>query len=176
MLQCDNEFRSNEFENMCRESGTKMINSSSYKPNSNGAIERFNGTFKSILHKMMTEEDTNNWPYLVNRALGIYNTTYHRTIKNTPSHNHQNNISTKMKNTSVDPPKFKVGDRVRKVLPNDGGKRFGKTFNVQWSETVYEIVKVYGGDIAAYNLKNTSNNQILKNKFYNHDLLKWATL
>src|SRR4051812_32955039 len=48
-------------------------------------------------------------------------------------------ISTKMKNTSKDPPKFKVGDKVRKVLPNDGSKRFGKTFNIEWSETVYEI-------------------------------------
>jgi transposase InsO family protein len=171
ILQCDNEFRSKVFEELCTASGTKMINSTSYKPNSNGLVERFNGTYKKILAKMMEEQNSNNWPIMVEKALEIYNNTWHRIIKATPLHNHENNISTFMENTSTEAPKFKINDTVRRVV---GGEkpRFGKSFSKGWTEAKYKIIKAEKGDIAAYQLQNLDTQEVLKGKFYNHELLK----
>jgi hypothetical protein len=126
ILQCDNEFRSNEFTSLCEDTETQMINSSSYKPNSNGLVERFNKTFKELLHRLMTERDTKNWPSLVPKVMEIYNNTYHSTLKDTPKRFWDNNFSSikqqkkingKLLRKAREPAKFEVGDLVRKVLP-----------------------------------------------------------
>lgn len=171
VLQCDNEFRSKEFLDMCQLSGTKIINSSTYKPNSNGLVERWNKTFKSILYKLMTERNTNDWPNLVDQALEIYNKGYHSVIKGAPEEHFEKKISTKMVNTSRENPKFVVGNTVRKVIVRDPNKKFNKSFVPQWSEALYKVIRVFGGDIASYEIMNLETLEILQRKFYNHTLL-----
>ena len=119
ILQCDNEFRSQEFQKLCSESGTRIINSSPYKPNSNGCIEKFNKRLKEILYRMMTEEGSKDWPSLLEKSMEVYNNTWHRTVGATPKHNFDNQIPFKMENTSTDPPKFKVGDTLVSIFPQE---------------------------------------------------------
>lgn len=163
ILQCDNEFKSKEFDDLCKLSGTKMINSSSYKPNSNGCIERFNKTYKELLHRLMTENKSKDWVEHAPKALDIYNSTYHSTIKNTPDHHWNNNIKHEMKNDAKDPPKFKVGDHVKRV--KDEIKKEGvlcKSYRQRYTDAVYKIMSISSGNIAVYTLMNIYTKQTLK--------------
>ncbi len=49
-------------------------------------IERINSTVKKIIRALQREERRaeNDWADLVDRALWIYNTSYHRTLRTTP--------------------------------------------------------------------------------------------
>lgn len=168
ILQCDNEFNSKSFKDMLERSGTKLIHSSAYKPNSNGAIERFNGTYKRILFKLLTDNKSKDWPLYADKACEIYNNTYHSTIKATPEFNHTQMISTPIINDIKDPPKFKVGDKVRRLVNT---KTEDKSYKQQWTDNVYKIIKINNYDIASYTIQNISSGEILSSKFYNHNLL-----
>jgi len=60
------------------------------KAQANGLVERFNGTLKSILKKMLPREDDGridyrNWQVQLPQALKVYNSTIHSTIKMNPN-------------------------------------------------------------------------------------------
>jgi hypothetical protein len=172
MLQCDNEFNSNVLKAMLEESNTTLVHSTAYKPNSNGKIERFNQTFKGVLYKLMTDKDTKDWPSLCQEACKIYNNTYHSVLKNTPSHNWNNDVKRVIVNDAKDPPKFKVGDIVAHIRWDTQKEEFKKLYKKNYTDYRYKITYVYPGDIAAYELFNMESNEKLKMKYYNYQLIK----
>jgi hypothetical protein len=180
ILQCDNEFRSYLFTSLCEDTETQLIFSSSYKPNTNGLVERFNKTFKELLHRLMTQRNSKNWPSLVPEVMEIYNNTYHSTLKDTPNYYWENNMSSgsqqKIINEKVlkkarEPAKFKVGDKVRRVMKKkDPNKKMAKSFIAQYTTSIYEVVSVLNSSIPSYKIKNDED-EILAPIFHNWDLL-----
>ena len=65
------QFKSELYEQICRFFNIKVIKSTPYHPISNGLVERFNGSLKSMLMKV-AEQDPKNWDRFVNAALFAY--------------------------------------------------------------------------------------------------------
>ena len=57
VMQSDNEFRSQEYLDLMREKGIKVSYSLPYSPQTNGGVERTNGTLKGCLLKCMINEN-----------------------------------------------------------------------------------------------------------------------
>ena len=77
------EFRGKETEDVLKEFNIKHLYSSPYTPTGNGAVERVNKTLIGILKSL--KDDIGKWDVVLNKALIIYNNTYHSQIKCTPA-------------------------------------------------------------------------------------------
>ena len=79
LLHTDNgsEFTSNEFRNMCQSLNVKQIFGTPYTPHSQGHIERFNRTLKSMIYKYFTWNDTKIWINIIDKFVDSYNNTKH---------------------------------------------------------------------------------------------------
>jgi hypothetical protein len=100
-------------------------------------VERFNRTLKEKMWKRFTAENTRNWVDMLERLIGEYNKTFHRTIRMTPIEcskikKHEMKIPHKI----LSKPKFKLGDKVRisrtKAI-------FEKGYLPNWSRAIYLI-------------------------------------
>ena len=87
MIQTDNvgEFVNNNLKDFCDINGIKLIHGATRHPQSQGAIEAFNSTFKKLLNILIISSkgnfDLNN---LVNNVTNMYNNTIHSTTKISP--------------------------------------------------------------------------------------------
>jgi hypothetical protein len=63
--------------------GIKRITTTAYHPQSNGIVERFNGTLKETLSMWVNENHT-DWDVLLPFALFAYNTSIHRILQESP--------------------------------------------------------------------------------------------
>lgn len=63
VFQSDNgsEFKSNEMAELSKKMGVRQHFSRSYTPQSQGAVEKFNGTLKGMISRYMTHAGTKNW-------------------------------------------------------------------------------------------------------------------
>ena len=77
------EFRCEEFTSMLASYNINHVFTTPYKPSSNGAVERVNRTIAQILKGLL--EYGKDWEKELARAIIIHNTTYHDTIRTTPS-------------------------------------------------------------------------------------------
>ena len=139
------------------------------KAQANGLVERFNGTLKSILKKMLPrkpdgELDYRNWHLKLPRALEVYNNSTHSTIKMAPNSVTPANVEEAAKNIrrramSMRPAvqqRFTEGSYVRVFMYNKSKSRkfanftssggpLAKLNNDPRFEGVYLIDKVHAG-------------------------------
>jgi len=87
MIQSDNgsEFVSKEMKEFLEQKGIRQIFSLPRKPQSNGAIERFNGTLERALNQVRYQTGNTHWPQYLDKVMKNYNSNYHNTIKSTPN-------------------------------------------------------------------------------------------
>ena len=87
VLQTDNgtEFKNSKMTKAAAKAGVKILHSRAHTPQSQGAIERFNQTFKRSIQAYMTHQKTNNWVDAATIITANYNTTLHTTIGMTPT-------------------------------------------------------------------------------------------
>lgn len=172
VIQSDrgSEFISDRFKEMMKELGITHRLSRSHTPESNGAIERFNGILKRSIYSYMTNYGTKQYTDVLDQLVLNYNTTKHGTtkfipseIKNASFHNKRiasNNIKkAAAKSITTDRRLFssqseliKVGDHVRiaKVFLDSkvrAAQRTGigiqaKKYRVQWTRDLYKVLKV----------------------------------
>ena len=103
ILQSDNggEFVSTIIRNLMPKLGIKLINGSPYTPTSQGQVERFNRTIKSLLQKEIQIEISKNnfivvedWANnLLPRIIDTYRHTIHRSLSRTPWELYNNRTS-----------------------------------------------------------------------------------
>ena len=100
---------------------------------------------KNIKWKYFTANSTQKYIDVLPSMVDKYNSTYHRSIKLTPSYtrnppNYQHGYNALYGNVrkSTSPPKFHVGDTVR-VTRKKG--TFEKRFTPSWTEELFSIVK-----------------------------------
>lgn len=138
------------FGKLIKEHNIKHIKTAPYSPQSNGKVERFNKTIKTILFKYFKSNDTYKWIDVLPKLINNYNSSYHRIIKMEPKKvNEENkkkvyeNIIKTMINTKItNEKKLKVGTKVRVW---ETKKLFEKAFKKEWSDEVYTIEDIKYG-------------------------------
>ena len=189
-MRSDNgtEFKNNIMEAYCKKQKIKQVFSSPYTPQSNGAIERQNGTLKRLIFKQIQINEDYDWATNINTLTNNLNNTIVRQFQKTPEQiqeafkNYNNEEGVKKtqallllsdinkndedtkKNTTAKQ-KFKVGDKVRLYVPATDRMK-----SLKWSPDVYEIEKVYRPqtDYGAYQYKVIGE----KKKYLDNDLQK----
>ena len=141
-------------------------------------VERWNRTIKSKMWKYFTKNRTGVYLDVLPSIIKKYNSTYHRSIKCSPSdarkpsnYKHVFNALYDVENlndntTLRPPPKFKVGDQVRISKLK---KKFEKGYTANWTEEVFTIEKIQPTIPYTYKLKDT-NNKTIQGTFYEPEL------
>ena len=165
IVQSDNgtEFAA-EFESLLESKGIKHQFSRSHTPQSQGQIERFNRTLKSLIFQYFTLYNTKVWVPVLPSLTENYNSRYHSTIKaqpnkiinSTETKQTYENIVNAGKNKLTQQKKYfqdiKKGDKVRilntsisaairKAKLSGIGKQ-SKSFIKQWSDDVYTVLGI----------------------------------
>ena len=163
-LQTDNgkEFANRQLAQVCREHGVRHITSQPYNPRSNGAVERFNKTFKHLMAKFMVHYNKKHYVSALPDLVANYNNTVHSTTKYTPADaseaENKPEIVSEIYDRIVDRAEksvdktnilnaqlgsLHIGDYVRlanitnkEVRKN---KAFRKGYDKQWSHEIYRI-------------------------------------
>lgn len=151
LLQTDNgsEFIASEMQTFLNRRHVKHIRGIAGRPQSQGIVERFNGTLKSLIYENMLVTKSKRWVNDLDLIMRAYNSTMHDTIKTTP--NEANNddeqraaVTARIRQTAkvsgrADPDDIQVGDRVRRKVFK-GKLEKGSTIN--WSRTFYKVISV----------------------------------
>lgn len=148
LIMADNEFNRDEIRAVIEELGMKINYSQPGTPQTNGYIERANGTIKATVKKYLLARPGNKWPSAVSKALKIYNATPHSGTgfspldamkpDNWPTVLHN---STKSKGVAprADTVALNVGDHVRISLKKRNA--FDRDA-IKWSQEIYEIAEI----------------------------------
>ncbi len=155
-IQTDNgtEFKA-EFDALLIEKGIKHVMSQPYNPSTQGQVERFNKTIKTMLARYMTANNTKKWIDVIQELCAAYNTSKQTTIKHAPADAYTNreddtqnskikaNINTKADaRIRNDMSILKPGDRVRVALEQFKEFRkqhYRKAYQRQWSQEIYVV-------------------------------------
>ena len=122
------QFKSKEFSTYLSERGIRHGFSSVYYPQSNGAIERYNGVLKTIIQNAIN--NGKNLKNCVQEHLAIYRATPHSTTGFTPSLLlHRRNMRTKLNVIGYDLPKTDVDVRVLKSQVKNKQNLYKKNFD-----------------------------------------------
>ena len=80
----DREFTSNEFKELCRDSGIKRELTTPYNPKQNGVAERKNRTIIEVARAMLHDQDLpmHLWEEASRTTMYVQNHTPHRVLKN----------------------------------------------------------------------------------------------
>jgi len=143
------EFINKKFKEYLEKNDIKQILGEPSKPQSNGLIERANGSIKELIQKSIEMNENFDWAKNLNKLIDNINNSQHRITGFTPKEIQtafKNNdkvvleeafdTELKKKKPNISREVFEVGDLVRIHKPSD------KTRQV-WSNEVYEIEKVF---------------------------------
>ena len=177
-IRSDNgsEFINKKFKDYLEKNGIKQILGEAGKPQSNGMIERANGSIKELIQKSIEMNENFDWAKNLNKLIDNINNSQHRITGFTPNEiqtAYKNNDKVvldeafdkelKKKKPNISREVFEVGDLVRIHKPSD------KTRQV-WSNEVYEIERVFKPKkpYSVYEYKVGA----FKDKFKEEELLK----
>lgn len=162
------EFYNSEMKKYCKEHDINMYHT--YTGLKSVYAERFNRTLRDLIFTYLHSNDIKNYLNGLSNIVENYNSTYHKSIKETPYNVYVKNKLPKHKVYMEDEEaKFNIGEYVRKVVVK---KLFEKGFTAKWSEDIYIINKIDDSTLPImYGLKNLQG-VIVKGKFYKNQLLK----
>ncbi len=136
-------------------------------------VERFNRTLKTKMWKYFTHKNTHKYYDVLQDMLKSYNSTYHRTIGQSPDSvrpEHVEAICLRMygstNGTTTEVAKFKVNDKVRISKTR---QTFGKGYLANWTEEIFTIGEVLHTSPITYRLKDYEGEQ-LQGSFYEKEL------
>lgn len=149
IIQADNGFNGAVIQDLLKSHGIKYIHSRPHTPQSQGIVERFNMTLKSMIYKYMTAENTKTYIDKLDDFVTNYNTSKHSTLNDTPTNvkhsgDEQDYVVNRIRQRAIrrdgysKDKEYAVGDRVRLALDKTGKKAYHKNF----SEEVYTITEV----------------------------------
>ena len=130
--------------------------------------ERFIRTLKTKISKYMTSVSKNVYIDKLDRIVGEYNNTYHRTIKMKPVDVENNTYIGFKKEVNDKNPKFKVSDHVRISKYKN---IFAKGYTPNWSEEVFLVSKIKNTVPWTYVINDLNGEEII-GTFYEKELQK----
>lgn len=180
LIQSDNgsEFKNEKMKSFLEKEGIKQLFSTPYTPQSQGSVERFNGTMKRHLEKVSLQNININQT-VVNQFIKNYNNTEHSTTKVKPndalSEDNKEKILkaiSKSRGIVSNPDDLEVGDNVR-VSTKTNAKIEKPTLN--FTEEVFTITKILRPKTdlkpIRYKLKGADGEEV-KGYFYREELQK----
>jgi hypothetical protein len=137
-------------------------------------VERFNRTLRGRLTKYFTKQGNKKWIDVLPKIIFAYNHSEHSSLKKElrpvyiSSSNEMQIWFNRNKINVNKKPKYKVGDVVRlsklKLTP------LIKNFDQNWSDEVFEIIKIDMKDLPImYHIKDNNDNKV-EGKFYEEEL------
>ena len=179
-IQSDNgsEFINRKFKARLKSLKIKQILSTAGKPQTNGLIERFNGTLKRFIKSDLLSTGENDWDVSLPLYLKAYNSTPQTTTGKAPDKLVEEWKQSNMKRApeikqaskqDLATQQFKIGDQVRiKLVQNPNQKRAEN-----WSKDLYQVAEVFKPrqpwSAFQYQVKD-SQGGLLKTKYGNEDL------
>lgn len=168
-IRSDNgsEFVNDVFKKLLADNNIKQVLSLPSKPQSNGQIERFNGTIKRLIKMALKSGNTKNWVKMLQQLVDNYNNTPQDVTKKVPNKVEEKDVKDikekLQKNATVSKKQFEKGDKVRiKVDTEKSGQN--------WSNEIYTVKRTTiprkQGRAVYYLLENKGNKH-----YYNNDLL-----
>jgi hypothetical protein len=145
MIYCDegSEFNNKQFKKLCDDNKIELILTLVHAP----MVERVNRTIKQMLYRYLESTKSKTITEVLPNILSAYNTSYHNTIKMSPTDARDpKNHSTVLKNIVskarvINRPILEVGDKVRvRVKP----KAFDKKYKSQFTKGVHTIQSKIG--------------------------------
>ena len=204
ILSTDNgsEFVNEDMVVLCKRWGTNHKTSLPYHPQSQGQIERFNGTLKRTIFKYLTDYESKRYIDNLQFLVYSYNTSIHNSIKKTPFEvfrkkheqfkildnmvldNLQKNalkmIENSLKQQQGQEEQLEEGDEVRigVIFLKSGRKKIGgvnKKSLLHYTKEIYKVIEIEekeGLELFTLNIDLTDETD---RKFYRHQLLKVNT-
>ena len=158
------EFNNKIFKALLNKHGIRQWITKAGTPNKLPIIERFHRTLRHMMNIYFDNYNTMKYTDVLDDIITNYNTSIHRTLKNTPTKIFLKEALYKQKkNVSINP--FKVGDTVRKTTNKKVFDKGEKTFSHQ----LYVITKV---NFYSFNLKNKTTGELLDRNFMGYELKK----
>ena len=146
-----------------------ILHSTPENEEKSSVTERWNRTMKRIMWKYFTANNLNKYIDELQNMVNKYNTTYHRSIKLSPSDawnpsNYKHMFTALYGKIRPPPPlaKFHVGEKVRIVRKKD---TFEKGFTPNWTEEVFTVSEVKHTNPITYSVKDELGEPI-KGTFY----------
>lgn len=140
--------------------GAKVVHSAAYKPSTQGAVERFNSTLKTLLFSQMAKFGSKRWVDILQPSVDNHNNTKHAVAKHTPvqilknpelrsevAQNIRDTAAARQAPTDSKEKELSVGDSVRVALSTRAMVRknglFAKSAGKQhWSDRIYTISSI----------------------------------
>jgi transposase InsO family protein len=204
VISSDNgsEFINEDFIILCRRWNINHKTSLPYHPQSQGQIERFNGTLKRTIFKYLTDYESKRYIDNLQFLVYSYNTSIHNTTKRTPFEIHRKQFqsfkildnmvldnlqknalkmienSLKQQNAQQEP--LEEGDDVRigVMFLKSGRKKIGKVNKkslLHYTKEIYKVIEVEEKDGLELFTLNIDLTDEADRKFYRHQLLKVNT-
>ena len=143
----------NEFAATLKQEDIRISNTIPYMPQSNSIVERFNGTIKRIINKLIFTHGNKNysrWVEYLDEAVKIYNNTIHSSTGKKPNESvmirtqeNLNEVTNMISDNTIKPlvyqNSYKEGQHVRLRIPKSKLDKFDKN---NWSEQKYKITNV----------------------------------
>jgi transposase InsO family protein len=176
VIQSDNGVEFNLLKDYCASKGIKYLTSKPHTPQTNGTIERFNGTIKHMIAQLGNKL----WVKELPRLIDNYNNSYHTSIKTTPALVIDNAeevaktvIAKKNKNPNTTRLReFVKGDKCRVALIKGA---FDKRGSNTYTTEIYTVDKVYKSKkpfiLDSYKLRDSDGD--LTNGRYNASQLQF---
>jgi transposase InsO family protein len=194
VLQSDNgsEFAKAFEAHLKKKWGIKTIHSASYRPQTQGAIERFNGALKALLYSHMAKYGSKRWVDILDAVVENHNTSKHSVSGYSPLQVLENpklrtEVASNIRSAAeerkgpvdVKERELRVGDSVRVALTTRAQVRKGQLFaksagRVHWTQRIYTIRSVSKPTLAfdrpQYLL--SYGNRALTKRYYASQLMK----
>ena len=201
LLQMDNaqEYLAREMKQFLRDKNIKMRYTTTYKPQENGVVERFNQTLLEGLKKYFVRNNNKTWIDYIEDVVLNYNDTKHSTTEFAPESIFRDNLTENEKQQVIKNVRknlkivknipYKVGDFVRiSTFKTDSNFRDNiksknpkkNIYTANWSKEKYRIIQVYKTTKPEqkqnqYALEDMDGNILIATskpkKFFHNDLL-----
>jgi hypothetical protein len=188
VVQSDNgaEFKNRLISKMCEKHSMKQIFSSAYRPQSQGCVERFNGTLKRLLFKHMSRFKTKVWIDVLDKIIDNYRSIKHSSTGYSPECLHMTKDFSKIKKArekmlmrnskwlqQSKKKHFKdisIGDYVRVSIEvfkenRKHCKYSKKSLQPNWTKEIFKVESIIDNSrlhLPMYRVKSISNGKILQ--------------
>ena len=196
ITQSDNgpEFKNRSLKNWLTQHNIKWVHSSSYHPQSNSVVERFNKSLKRMIYYHFTLFNTKKWNDVLPLLLENYNNAKHSSTGFTPielqdavlanqeiilekARDRMRARAIKMLSKEAETPSIEIGDTVRiaaTTMVDERKKTFRKDYHANYSKQLYLVAKISkGGAYSNSQYKITDlHSHPIRQRFYKNQLQK----